>query len=72
MEQNETVTEKVKITVSKMAKQLDALSAQCKTYHCAIVDQIEDHNKLIEEQAIIDDHEDKVGELMERLEDLVY
>ena len=58
-------------TVSKMVKKLDALSAKFKTYHCANMDQTEQQNKLAKEQAVLDDHEDKVKDLMECLEDLV-
>ena len=54
-----------------MEKKLEALSAEFKTYHCTIVDQIEDRDKLTEEQAVLDDREDKVKDLMEHLEDLV-
>ena len=38
---------------------------------CAILDQTEVQRKLAEEQLILDDHKDKVEDLMERLEDLV-
>ena len=55
------------MTVCKMMKKPEALSAEFKTYHCAIVDQIEDHDKLTKEQAVLENHEDKV----EDLEDLV-
>ena len=71
LEEKETLTEKEQQTVSKMAKKLEALSAEFKTYHCAILDQTEDLNKLANEQVLLDDPEDKVEELMECLEDQV-
>ena len=37
----------------------------------AILDQTEDQENLAEEQAILDDHEDRVEELIEGLEHLV-
>ena len=37
----------------------------------SFVDQIKDQNRLAEEQAVLDNHEDKVEVLMERLKDLV-
>ena len=45
---------------SKMAKKLEVLSAEFKTYHCAILDQIEEQEKLAKEQVILDKHEVKV------------
>ena len=69
----ETLTEKDQQIVSKMVKKLEDLSAEFKTYmcHCAIVDHIENQDRLTKEQAVLDDHEDEVKDLMERLEDLV-
>ena len=37
-------------------------------YHCTIVHQTEDQDKLTKEQAVLVYHEDKVEDLMERLE----
>ena len=54
-----------------MVKKLETLSAEVKTHHCTILDHKEDQNKLTEEQAVLDDNEDKVQDLMEHLEDLV-
>ena len=72
LEEKETLIEKEQMTVSKMVKKLaGGLSAEFKTYHCTIVDQIEDQDKLTKEQAVLDDHEDKVEDLTECLEDLV-
>ena len=73
LKDKETLIEKDQQIVSKMVKKLEALSVEFKTYmyHCAIVDQIENQDRLTEEQAVLDDHEDKVKNLMEHLEDLV-
>ena len=71
LEYKETLTKKEQQTVSKMVKKLEVLSAEFKTYQCAIVDQIEDQNKLTEEQTVLDNNEDKVEDLMDCLVDLV-
>ena len=54
-----------------MVKKLEALTTGFKTYHCTIHDQIEDQDKLTKEPAVLDDHEDKVEDITEHLEDLV-
>ena len=54
--------------MSKMVKKLEALS---ELYHCAFVNQIQDQNKLVEEQAVLNNHETKVEDQMKRLEDQV-
>ena len=41
-EEEETSTEKERHTVAKMAKKLEALSVDCKTYHYTILAQTED------------------------------
>ena len=67
LEEKQTLTEKEQTTVSKMVKKLEALSTEFKMYHGAILDQIEDDNKLAKEQAVLDDDED----VTECLQDLV-
>ena len=52
-------------------KKLESLSIEFKTYHCTILDQIADDYKLAKEQAVLNHHEDKVEDMMNRLEDLV-
>ena len=64
LEEKEMLTEKEQQSVSKMVKRLDALSTEFKTYQCTIVDQTEDQEKLAKEQVVLDNHEDKVEELM--------
>ena len=71
LEDEETLTEKEQQTALNMVKKLEALSSDLKAYHCITVEQIEDQDKLTKEQAFVDDHEDKVEDLMEHLEDLV-
>ena len=41
-----------------------------KTYHCPILDQIEEQEELAEEPVVLDEPEVRVEELMERLEEL--
>ena len=71
LEYNETLTEKEQQTVSKMAKKLEVSSSEFKMHRCAFVDRIEDHNKPTEEQAVLDNNEDKVEDQMEYLHNLV-
>ena len=59
------------MTVSKIVKKLEALSTEFKTYHCTIVEQLGDQDKLVEEQAVLNNHEDKVEDMIASLEDLV-
>ena len=41
-------------------------------YHCTIVDHVRDQEKLTEEeQAVLDNHEDNVEDLMEGVKDLL-
>ena len=46
MEEKEILTEKEEMIMSKMAKKLEVKSAKFKTYHCTVVDQIKEQNKL--------------------------
>ena len=71
LEEKETLTKPEQQTVSNMVKKLEALSAEFKAYHCAILDQTEEQDKLTEGQIVLDDYEDKVEDLLECLEDLV-
>ena len=55
LEEEETLTQKEQMNVSKMLKKLESLSSRFKMYRCAILDQIEDADKLAEEQAVVND-----------------
>ena len=63
LEEKEPLTEKEKMTVSKMVKKLESLSTEFKMCHCVILNQIEDDDKIAEEQAVLDDHKDKVEDI---------
>ena len=71
LEVKEMLTEKERQSVSKMVKRLDALSLEFMTYCFSLLDQTEHHEKLSEEHVVLDDHKEKVEELMECLQDLV-
>ena len=59
--EKETLTEKEQMTVYKWWRSWRlCMKSSFNKYHCAILDQIEDNKKLSEEQAVLDDHEDKV------------
>ena len=52
-------------------KRLENLDADFKGFHCSVIDLVEEGEEvLLEEQAKLDDHEDRVTDLMSRLLDL--
>ena len=62
LEEKESLTKKAQQSVSKMVKKLEALSVEFKSYHCAILDQIEEQEQLAKQKVTVDNHEDKVEE----------
>ena len=69
-EAKEKLTNTDRATVQWLLKKLYTLDAEFKTHHFAIVDLIKEET-LGEEQAMLDDHDDKVLLLTERLQRLV-
>ena len=52
-------------------KRLESLDSDFKVYHCNIIDMVkEEEEVLMEEQVKLDDHEDKVADLMSHLLEL--
>ena len=47
------------------------MKAEFKTYHYAVVEQIEEEQDLTEEQTVLDEFEEKLEELIDRLSELV-
>ena len=70
IEANEKLTITDRATVQRLLKRLDTLDSEFKTHHFAVVDLVEEET-LGEEQAVLDDHDDKVLLLTERLQRLV-
>ena len=71
LEEKDQLTHKDLVAIKGFIKRLESLDAEFKTYHCKIVDMVEeDEDVLMEEQAKLDDHEDKIADLMSRLLEL--
>ena len=69
-EAKETLTEKDRQSIVRTLKRLQELNQEFIRYHYSIVELLEDAEVLAEEQAVLDQHEDKVEDLIGRLEDL--
>ena len=54
-----------------MTQKLDSLNADFRIHHHAIVDVVDDKETLEREQTILDEHDDVIAELAERIEQLV-
>ena len=64
------LSHKDEVAIKGYIKRLENLDKDFKGYHCTIIDLVEGDDKLEEEQAKLDDHEDRVTDLMSRLLDL--
>ena len=71
LEAKEKLSHKDVLAVKGSIKRLVNLNADFKRYHCSIINLVEeDKEVLLEEQAKLNDHEDKLTDLMSRLLDL--
>ena len=70
-EEKEILTEKDRQSIARTLKWLQELNHEFKGYHYSIVELMEDTKVLAEEQAVLDEHENKVEDFMRRLQDLV-
>ena len=70
-EEKETLTEKDRQSIATTLKRLQELNEEFKGYHYSSVELIDDTEVLAKEQKVLHDHENKVEDLIERLEDLV-
>ena len=57
----------VKDTAQRYKEKLIALDTEFRTQHCHIVDVVDDEGVLADVQAILDEHDDVVGQLMAKL-----
>ena len=71
MELNEELTKGNIQSNLRMSKLLSDVSNDFKTYHFAIVDQLDGHEDEAAEQEILDQHETKVMEMIDRIVELV-
>ena len=71
LEAKEKLSHKDEVAIKGYTKRLENLDADFKGYHCSVIDLVEDDEKvLLEEQAKLDHHEDRVTDLMSHLLDL--
>ena len=62
-EMKEGVSHSDRIAVKGILKRLEALDSHFKMYHFAIIDFIDEEDELVREQAILDNHDDRIVEL---------
>ena len=68
LEVKEKLSHKDEVASNGFIKRLENLDAGFKGYHCNIIDLVEEEKEvLLEEQAKLDDDEDRVTDLMSRL-----
>ena len=70
-EEKETMTAKDRQSISRTLKRLQELNEVFKGYHYSIVELMDDTEVLAKEQEVLDDHKNKVEDLIEHLEDLL-
>ena len=70
LENKEKLMHKDLVVIKGFIKRVESRDADFKEYHCNIIDLVEDEVVLIEEQAKLEDHEDKVFDIMSRLLEL--
>ena len=71
LEGKESLSHRDEAAIKGYIKRFENFDADFKGFHCTIIDLVEeDEGVLLEELAKLDDHEDKVTDLMSRLLDL--
>ena len=71
LEAKDTLTGRDRLTVERLSKKIEALDVDFKEHHYAVIDLVgDDEQKLDEEQALMDDNEDKVAEIVVCLQQL--
>ena len=71
LEVKEELTKSDKQSILRTSKLLADLSNDFKSYHAAIVDRLESDAEAIAEQAVLDQHQTKVMDLVDRIADLI-
>ena len=71
LEAKDTPTSSDCLTLGHLSRKIEALDAEFKEHHYSVIDLVGvDKQKLGEEQALMDNHEDKVAEIVLRLQQL--
>ena len=71
LEAKDSLTSGDLLTVHCLLKKVEALDIEFKENHYAVIDLVEDDEQILnEQQAVIDNHEDKVAEITECLQQL--
>ena len=69
LEAKDTLTSSDLLTVKGLLKKVDALDVEFKEHHYAVIDLVGDDGQTLDEQQVVmDDHKDKVAEIIERLQ----
>ena len=69
-EAREDISNSNSLAIQLLIKKFEMLDAEFHQYHFAIIDLLEDEVNLEEEQAVLDNHNEKITDLMERLQHL--
>ena len=71
LEAKDTQTSSDLLAVERLLKKIEALDVEFKEHHYAVIDLVEDHEQVLDdEQAIMNDYEEKVAEIIECLQEL--
>ena len=67
----EEINHNDRLAIQRLLKRLETLDADFKTFHFVIVDLTDDEEALQTEQAALDDHDDRVAGLTDRIQELL-
>ena len=71
LEAKDTLTNSDLLTTECLSKKVETLDVEFKEQHCAVISLVGNDKQILdEEQVIMDDYEDKVAEIIERLQQL--
>ena len=70
LEAKEKLGQGDRLAIQRLIRKFETLTEEFQSYHYAIVDQVDDEEVLEQEQAIFDDEENRVADLMDRLNQL--
>ena len=71
LEVKEALTELQKQTVLRLSKMLESMCEEFKAYHYEIIDSLETEEGATQEQAMLDEHQQKTMEFVDRLAGLL-
>ena len=71
LEVKDTLTSSDLLAAKCLLEYVQTFDVEFKEYHCAMIDLVKDHKHVIgEEQAVVDNHEHKFAEIIERMQGL--